>query len=102
MRLNSCAWKLSRAERHDWLKAVWKWLLPLLCHYLPRAVPKSREGRLRRDRVVVVVGDVLTADHDRRESTCGVAGAAEDAGVVIAGGVLNPAADAGVVVTGGV
>jgi len=40
-------------------------------YYLPssfcadRAVPKSREGRLRRDGVVVIVGDVLTANNHR-------------------------------------
>ena len=42
----------------------------------PRATrtdPKSREGRLRRDRVVFVVGEALTADHERVNPTCGVA-----------------------------
>jgi hypothetical protein len=66
---------------------------------------ESRERRLRRDRVVVVVGDVLTADHDRLVSTCGVATAAkDDAALVAAGGVVDATEEAGKVgiVGGGV
>jgi hypothetical protein len=74
-----------------------------------RANPKSREGRLRRDRVVLVVGDVLAADHDRISSGGGVAGPAADAGAEAAlkgnkaaSGVATPAADAGPVIEGGI
>jgi hypothetical protein len=59
----------------------------------------SGEGRLRRNRAVFVVGDVLTADHDRQPSTCGVARAADDAGVEATGGVAKAAADAGPLIT---
>jgi hypothetical protein len=71
--------------------------------YLPssfcadRAVPKSREGWLRRDGVVVMVNDVLTADHDSSSSTCGVEAAAANAGACAAkvrdvvGGVVDRA-----------
>jgi site-specific recombinase XerD len=41
---------------------------------------ESGEGCLRRDRVLVVVGDVLTADCDCSNSTCGVLSAADDSG----------------------
>ncbi len=69
------------------------------------------EGRLRRDRVVVVVGDVLTADYDRVKPTCGATRAAADAGhpaarrvvlaaaygrVEAAGCIVRATADAGV------
>src|ERR1700751_5684620 len=69
---------------------------------LPRWGLQSREGRLRRDRVVVVVCDILTADHDRIEPTCGVATAAGDAGGEAACGVAFAAADAGVRAAGAV
>jgi hypothetical protein len=63
---------------------------------------QSREGRLRCDRVVAVVCDILTADHDRIEPTCGVAFASADAGKHIAGGVLEAGADTGVRAAGAV
>jgi len=64
--------------------------------------PKSREGLLRRDRVIVVVDDVLTTEHDRSTSTCGVARAAADAGKLTVGGVIEATADAGKGIAGGV
>ena len=55
---------------------------------------RSGEGRLRRDREVVVVGDAVTADHDRTKPTGGVVAATGDAGEETAGSISNSATDA--------
>jgi len=61
---------------------------------------RAGERRLRRDGVIVVVGDVLTPDHDRISSAGVVAKPAEDAGAgaalkgnLAAGGVASPTGD---------
>ena len=59
-----------------------------------RSSPKSREGRFRGDRVVVVVGDHMTADDDCSKSPRGVLSAAGDAGAVASGRVVLATADA--------
>ena len=68
---------------------------------------RSGERRLRCDPVIVVVGDVLTAYHDRISAAGVVARPAVDAGAQstlkgnnAAGGVAGPAGDAGKVVEG--
>jgi hypothetical protein len=70
-----------------------------------RANPKSREGRLRSDRVCSTVGDAVTAENDRRVSAGDVILTAKDdspdAGGA-AGGVVKPAADDGIRAAGGV
>jgi hypothetical protein len=69
-------------------------------YYLPssfcadRAVPKSREGRLRRDGVVVIVGDVLTANNHRILSVRPVSKAPNDAAKVAARDILGTATNA--------
>jgi len=55
---------------------------------------RSGEGRLRRDREVVVVADAVTADHDRTKPTGGVVAATGDAGEETAGSISNSATDA--------
>src|SRR6266481_6543408 len=79
--------------------------LPAICPFVlcaDRANPKSREGRLRRDRVAVIVGDVLTADDHRTLPACRVEQAAGDASGAAAGNVPDAAAHAGVLAAGGV
>lgn len=70
---------------------------------------KSREGRLRRNRVILVVSDILTADHDRITSTGVVVRPAEDAGANASfkdnkapGGVTSSARDGAIEIDGGV
>jgi hypothetical protein len=70
---------------------------------------RSGERRLRRDRVIVVVGHVLTADHDRISPPGVVASPAEDAGAdapkkinLAASDVATPTADGRRVIEGGV
>jgi hypothetical protein len=67
-----------------------------------RANPKSREGRLRSNRSVGVVGDLQTADHDRFNSAYVVKLATGHAGRSTAGGVSEAAADAGPTTAGDV
>lgn len=85
---------------------------------------RSGIGRLRRDRVIVVIGDILTADHDRitsrgvvvrpaedaraiagfkdNKAPGGITSSASDGGIGIAGDVSAPAGDAAVIADGAV
>ena len=61
-----------------------------------------REGRLRRDRVGVVVNDALTTDDDRSGPTCSVPEAAADAGEIAASSIGLTTGHGGAVTTGDV
>src|SRR5207245_1522225 len=70
---------------------------------------RSGVGRLRRNRVIVVVSDILTANHDRISSRGVVVRPAEDAGANASfkdnkatGGVTSSARDGGSEIDGGV
>src|ERR1700747_1901546 len=70
---------------------------------------RSGVARLRRNRVIVVVSDILTANHDRISSSSVVARPAEDAGANASfkdnkatGGVTSSARDGGIEIDGGV
>ncbi len=69
-------------------------LLVALVSCATRPSPKSGEGRFRGDRVVVIVGDHMTADDDCSKSPRGVLSAAGDAGAVASGRVVLATADA--------
>jgi hypothetical protein len=56
---------------------------------------RSRKGRLRSDRAVCVVGDVLTAEDDRVRAAGSVERAARDTGPATTGDVSTSAQDAG-------
>src|ERR1700751_2515154 len=63
---------------------------------------RTRKGRLRRDREVVVVVDAVAADHDRTKPTGIVVIATADGGVLAAGGVFAATANAGEKTAGGI
>jgi hypothetical protein len=79
----------------------------IIAGHAPRL--RSGVGRLRRNRVIVVVSDILTADHDRITSRGVVVRPAEDAGANASfkdnkapGGVTSSARDGGIEIDGGV
>jgi hypothetical protein len=101
MRLNSCARILCRAERHDWLKVVWQWLLPLVCQlFAPRPLCRPRESEVTGRAAAARSRScccryTVTADHDRTKPIGGVVIATANGGVLAAGGVVAAAAHAG-------